>query len=159
RRVLSRSRARSDLCVVRRMELGTGNGHHLVETRRRNAVNNLLLHPAVVHVPLGLALVMPLLLGAMLWAVLTRRLPVKAWLVAVLLQGVLLGGAAFALRTGEQDEDRVEGRAGESAVEAHERAGQAFTAAAGATFLAAAVALALRNRRGPFLIAGGASVV
>ncbi|RPH64171.1 MAG: hypothetical protein EHM78_26855, partial [Myxococcaceae bacterium] len=121
-------------------------------------MNTLLLHPAVVHVPLGLAVVMPLLLGAMLWAVVAQRLPAKVWLVVVLLQGVLLGGAALALRTGEQGEDRVEARAGESAVEAHERAAQAFTAAAGATFLAAAVALALRKRPGPFLVAGGASV-
>ncbi|HZJ55421.1 MAG TPA: hypothetical protein VFD38_14880 [Myxococcaceae bacterium] len=121
-------------------------------------MNTLPLHPAVVHVPLGLAVVMPLLLGAIVWAVVTRRLPAKVWLLPLLLQGVLLGAAVFALRTGEQDEDRVEARAGESAVDAHERAAQAFTAAAGATFLAAAAALALRRRRGPFLIAGAASV-
>lgn len=121
-------------------------------------MNTLPLHPAVVHVPLGLAVVMPFLLGAMVWAVVTGRLPGKLWLLAVVLQGTLLGAAALALRTGEQDEDRVEGRAGESRVEAHERAAQAFTTAAGATFLAAAVALVLRNRRGPFLAAGGTSV-
>ena len=122
-------------------------------------MNTLLLHPAVVHVPLGLAVVMPLLLGAMAWAVVTGRLPGKVWLLPFLLQGVLLGAALVALRTGEQDEDRVEGRVGESAVDAHERAAQAFTTAAGATFLAAAVALALRNRRRPFLAAGVTSVV
>ena len=121
-------------------------------------MNTLPLHPAVVHVPLGLAVVMPFLLGAMVWAVVTGRLPRKVWLLALALQGSVLGAAALALRTGEQDEDRVEGRARESAVEAHERAAQAFTFAAGATFLAAAVALALRNRRGPFLAAGGTSV-
>jgi hypothetical protein len=93
----------------------------------------------------------------MAWAVFTRRLPGKVWLVAVVLQGVLLGAAALALWTGEHDEDRVEARAGE-AVDAHERAAKAFTVTAGMTFLAAAVALALRNRPGPFLIAGGASV-
>jgi hypothetical protein len=101
---------------------------------------------------------MPLLLGAMAWAVFTRRLPGKVWLVAVVLQGVLLGAAALALWTGEHDEDRVEARAGEAAVDAHERAAKAFTVTAGMAFLAAAVALALRNRPGPFLIAGGASV-
>lgn len=121
-------------------------------------MNTLLLHPAVVHVPLGLAVVMPFLLGAMVWAVVTRRIPGRVWLLALVLQGTLVGAAALALRTGEQDEDRVEGRAGESAVEAHERAAQAFTIAAGATFLAAAVALVLRNRRRLFLAAGGTSV-
>ncbi len=122
-------------------------------------MNTLLLHPAVVHVPLGLAVVMPLLLGAMAWAVVTGRLPGRVWLLPFLLQGVLLGAALVALRTGAQDEDRVEARAGESAVDAHQRAARAFTTAAGATFLAAAVALALRNRRRPFLAAGVTSVL
>jgi len=117
-------------------------------------MNSLPLHPAVVHVPLGLALVMPVLLAALVWAIVTGRLPARAWLVGVLLQGVVLGAAVVALRTGEQDEERVEGRAGEAQVEAHERAAQAFTFAAGGTFVAAAAALALRNRSRPFLATG-----
>src|SRR5262249_1159615 len=149
RYALGRLPPRQDLCIVRRMEQGTGSGQHGGRTPEENAVNTLPLHPAVVHIPLGLAVVMPFLLGAMVWAVVTGRLPGKVWLLALALQGTLLGAAALALRTGEQDEDRVEGRAGESGVEAHERAAQAFTTAAGATFLAAAVALTLRNRRGP----------
>lgn len=121
-------------------------------------MNTLPLHPAIVHVPLGLALVMPLLLASLLWAVATGRLPGKAWLIGLLLQGVVLGAAGVALRTGEQDEERVEDRVGEAAIGAHERAAQAFTWAAGATFLAVAITLALRNRRRPFLLAGASSV-
>ncbi|MGZ6035351.1 MAG: hypothetical protein ACXWLG_07910 [Myxococcaceae bacterium] len=121
-------------------------------------MNTLPLHPAVVHVPLGLTLVMPLLLGALLWAVLTDRLPGRVWLLALVLQGVILGAAAVALRTGEQDEDRVEHRVGEARLEAHEHAAQAFTVAAGITFGAVALALALRNRRRPFAVAGMTSV-
>ena len=117
-------------------------------------MNTLPLHPAVVHVPLGLALVMPVLLAALVWAIVTGRLPARAWLVGVLLQGVILGAALLALRTGEQDEERVEGRAGEARIEAHERAAQAFTFAAGGTLVAAALGLALRNRPRPFLAAG-----
>jgi uncharacterized membrane protein len=117
-------------------------------------VNTLPLHPAVVHVPLGLALVMPLLLAGLVWAIVTRRFPARAWLLGLLLQGVVLGGAAIALRTGEQDEERVEARAGEVRLEAHERAAQAFTLAAAGTFVAAIVALALRNRPRPFLVSG-----
>jgi hypothetical protein len=117
-------------------------------------MNALPLHPAVVHVPLGLALVMPVLLAALVWAIVTGRLPARAWLVGVLLQGVVLGAALVALRTGEQDEERVEGRAGEARIEAHERAARAFTVAAGGTFVAAALGLALRSRPRPFLAAG-----
>ncbi len=122
-------------------------------------MNTLPLHPAVVHVPLGLALVMPLLLGGLLWAIVTGRLPARAWLVALVLQGVILGAAAVALRTGEQDEERVEARAGEARIEAHERAAQAFTWAAGATFVAAALGFVLRGRSRPFAAAGTAAVV
>ena len=121
-------------------------------------MNTLPLHPAVVHVPLGLALVMPLLLAALLWAVLTDRLPGRVWLLTLVLQGVVLGAAAIALRTGEQDEERVEGRVGEARLEAHERAAHAFTLAAGATFVTVGVAAALRNRRRPFALAGMTSV-
>jgi hypothetical protein len=119
-----------------------------------NAMNTLPLHPAVVHVPLGLALIMPVLLAALVWAIVTGRLPVRAWLVGVLLQGVILGAAVVALGTGEQDEKRVEGRVGEAQVEAHERAARAFTFAAGGAFVAAALGLALRNRHRLFLAAG-----
>jgi hypothetical protein len=117
-------------------------------------MNALPLHPAVVHVPLGLALVMPVLLAALVWAIVTGRLPPRAWLLGLLLQGVVVGAAVVALRTGEQDEERVEGRAGEAQVEAHERAARTFTFATGGTFIAAALGLALRGRPRPFLAAG-----
>jgi hypothetical protein len=117
-------------------------------------MSSLPLHPALVHVPLGLALVMPVLLGALVWAIVTGRLPARTWFVGLLLQGVILGAALVALRTGEQDEERVEGRAGEAQVEAHERAARAFTFAAGGTLVVAGLGFALRNRRRPFLAAG-----
>ena len=122
-------------------------------------MNTLPLHPAVVHVPLGLALVMPVLLAGLLWAVYTNRLPRAAWLVGLVLQGVLLGAALVALRTGEQDEERAEVRATEAQVDAHAHAARAFTWAAGATFAAAGLAFALRTRPRAFAGAGLASVV
>ncbi len=138
--------------------MGSRVEHEQAELSKENALNTLPLHPAVVHVPLGLALVMPLLLGALLWAVLTDRLPGRVWLLALVLQGVILGAAAVALRTGEQDEERVENRVGEVRLEAHERAAQAFTVAAGITFGAVGLAFALRNRRRRFAVAGMTSV-
>jgi hypothetical protein len=117
-------------------------------------MNTLPLHPAVVHAPLGLALIMPILLAGLVWAIVTGRLPARAWFLGLLLQGVILGAALVALWTGEQDEERFEGRAGEAQVEAHEHAARAFTFVAGGTFVAGSVALALRNRPGAFLNAG-----
>ena len=121
-------------------------------------MNTLPLHPAVVHVPLGLALIMPVVLLGLLWAIVTDRLPGKVWLLALLLQGILLSGAGVALWTGGQDEGRLEARAGEASLEAHERAGQAFAVAVAATFAVGAVGFLLRGRRGPFVAAGGTAV-
>lgn len=121
-------------------------------------MNTLPLHPAVVHVPLGLSLIMPVLLAGLVWAIVAGRLPPRAWLVGLLLQGVVLGAAALALWSGEQDEERVERSAVEAQVEAHERSARAFTFAAGGTFVAAAVGLALRSRPRPFLTAGVGTV-
>jgi hypothetical protein len=64
----------------------------------------------------------------------------------VLLQTLLVGGGALALRTGEQDEDRVEATAGEAAVEAHEHAAQRFVTAGALTLVVAATALAFSRR-------------
>jgi len=121
-------------------------------------VNSLPLHPAVVHVPLGLALVMPVVLVGLLWAIGTDRLPTKAWVLALLLQGILLGGTGVALWTGGQEEGRFEERAGEVSLEAHERAAQAFGFAVAATFAVGAIGFLLRGRRRPFMATGAAAV-
>src|SRR5215475_13496072 len=63
---------------------GTGSGTCRVELPEENAMNTLPLHPAVVHVPLGLALIMPFLLAALVWAIVTGRLPARVWLVGLL---------------------------------------------------------------------------
>ncbi len=91
-------------------------------------MGSLPLHPAIVHVPLGLAFVLPLLA---LWLALRGRR--SGWAIVVALQAVLLAGALVALSTGEADEDRVEAVVGHAAVEAHEHAAQTFTAVAGGT--------------------------
>ena len=121
-------------------------------------MNTLPLHPAVVHVPLGLALVMPLVLGGLLWAILTGRLPWKAWLIGLFLQVVILGAAFLALRTGQQDEERAEARTGEAQIAAHERAAQAFTWAVGLTLAVGAASLVLRARPRAFAAGGLATV-
>lgn len=46
-------------------------------------MNPMPLHPALVHVPLGLAVLLPLLTAGVAWAVWTGRLPIRAWLAVV----------------------------------------------------------------------------
>lgn len=106
------------------------------------------LHPAIVHLPLGLAAALPLLALWLTFALWRGRLPVRAWAGLVGLQLLMVGGGLLALRTGEQDEERVEARAGEAALERHEEAAELFVWSAGALLALSAGVLLLR-RPGP----------
>ncbi len=64
-------------------------------------MSSLPLHPALVHLPLGLAFVMPFLAVSLAWALWVRRVPRLTWAIVVALQTVLLAGGLVALRTGE----------------------------------------------------------
>jgi DNA polymerase-3 subunit gamma/tau len=102
---------------------------------------DLPLHPALVHLPLGLSMGVPLLIVALL---LGRRWlsPAMVGLVAGL-QALLFVGALVAQQAGQADEERVEGAGvSEIALEAHEEAAEAFIVLAGVTLLALAGALA-----------------
>ena len=104
-------------------------------------MNGLPLHPALVHLPLGVAFVVPLVLGIVLVARRRGKPGRTPWLIAVALQSVLFAGALAATWTGEADEDAMgaEG-ASHAAVEAHEEQAEAFTWLAGVTLAAVVVA-------------------
>lgn len=95
-------------------------------------MDSLLFHPKVVHLPIALAVLMPLVSAGLLLAWLRGLLPRRAWIVAVALQALLVASSVVAMRSGEGEEDRVESVVAESAIEAHEEAAEAFTYAAGA---------------------------
>jgi uncharacterized membrane protein len=99
------------------------------------------LHPALVHVPLGLAFIMPILAVALLmwrWRGGAGR---RGFAVLLLLQALLVGGALVAMQTGERDEDRVERVVAERVIEAHEERAELFLWAAAAVLALAAAAL------------------
>lgn len=107
----------------------------------------LFFHPRVVHLPIALAVLMPLI-AAGLWLAWWRGwLPGRAWLIAIALQALLVGSGIVAMRTGEVDEDRVEQVVGEPPIEAHEDAATAFVAASGVVLGLMLVAGALRGRK------------
>lgn len=108
---------------------------------------DLPLHPKLVHLPIALAVLMPLLSLGVLIAWATRVLPRRTWLVAVVLQGVLLGSGIAALRSGEADEERAEAVVPEAAIEAHEEAATTFVAASAVVLALALAAAALRDER------------
>jgi uncharacterized membrane protein len=84
------------------------------------------LHPALVHFPIVLAMLAPLLAGGFFWAIRTGRLPARAWIAVVALQAVIFGSAWFTAETGEEEEERVERVVREDPIEEHEEAAEWF---------------------------------
>jgi uncharacterized membrane protein len=110
------------------------------------------LHPAIVHLPLGVALIVPLVALALTFALWRGRWPTSVWGLVVGLQVLVVGGAGFAMRTGEQEEDRVEHVVAHKLIHEHEEKAEAFMGSAWAVlFLSAGVLLA---RRKPALMRG-----
>ena len=128
-------------------------------------MSSLPLHPAIVHIPLGLAFILPALALGFGWALWTGRVRSRAWLAIVALQATLLGAGWLALNTGEREEDRVEKVVPSAALHTHEEYAEQFVWGAGATFLLAALVPVLRRQRlaravalasvaGTFVVAG-----
>ena len=85
-------------------------------------MDQLLFHPKVVHLPMALAVLMPLVTGGILVAWWRGWFDRRVWVVVLLLQGALAGSGAVAMNTGEKEEERVEQVVAETHIEAHEEA-------------------------------------
>ncbi len=125
------------------------------------------LHPALVHVPLGLALVLPILALGFTWALWSGRIRPRAWAAVVLLHAILLGAGLVALKTGQNEGERVESVVPESAIETHEEYAEQFLWVVGISLVVASAVLVVRRPAaiqalsavtvlGAFLIAGAA---
>lgn len=128
-------------------------------------MSSLPLHPAIVHLPLGLAFILPTLTLGFAWALWTGRVRSRAWLAIIALQATLLGAGWIAMNTGEREEDRVEKVVPSAAISTHEEYAEQFVWAAGGTFLLIALVPVLRRKRlmraamlgsvaGSFIVAG-----
>lgn len=87
------------------------------------------LHPAIVHFPIVLTVLFPLVAIAALIAIWRGARPYRAWAIPVALGGMLLGSAYAAVRTGEAQEEAVEDVVAEQVLHAHEDAGEQFLVA------------------------------
>jgi len=105
------------------------------------------LHPAVVHLPLALIVLLPLGVVWALWSIRRGAPVVRTWAVVVALQALLSGSAWLALSTGEGDEDRVERVVAAGVLEDHEESAERFLALS-VVVLALAAAGLLRGRVG-----------
>ncbi|MBW2244549.1 MAG: hypothetical protein JRH01_21395 [Deltaproteobacteria bacterium] len=112
------------------------------------------LHPAVVHFPISLAVLIPGLALLGTWLIYKGILPNRSWALIVLLQALLVGSGWLALETGEHEEERVERVVAENPIETHEEAAERFVLLAGLGLLVCGAGLLPRDRGSFGRIAG-----
>ncbi|MFQ5514045.1 MAG: DUF2231 domain-containing protein [Myxococcota bacterium] len=99
------------------------------------------LHPAVVHFPIVLALLLPLASALGLLTIRRGRRTAHAWAGVVVLQAALALTCWLALETGEHEEETVERVVAERHIEAHEEAAEGFATLAAAGCVVALLGL------------------
>lgn len=125
---------------------------------------DLPVHPKLVHLPIALAVLMPLLTSGLLLAWWRGLWPKHTWWLAACGQALLLASGLFAMRSGEADEERVERIVPEVALAAHEAAAETFLWGGGVVLGLALAPLLLRSRRaaqvaGALTVAGTVTVL
>lgn len=97
------------------------------------------LHPAVVHFPIVLMLLAPLVAVGAMWAIARGSHVHRAWAIPVVLCAAVSISAFVAVRTGEAQTERVERVVTERPLETHEESAEVFLmSAAVLTVLSAA---------------------
>jgi uncharacterized membrane protein len=115
----------------------------------------LPLHPKLVHLPIALSVLMPLLTSGILLAWWRGFLPKRSWLLVVAAQVLLVGSAFLAMRTGEADAERAEASGvPEAAIEAHEEAAETFLQVGGVLLVVVVLPLFIRNQKVSYSLAG-----
>ncbi|MBP8300708.1 MAG: hypothetical protein KA020_10110 [Planctomycetes bacterium] len=119
---------------------------------------DLPLHPKIVHLPIALAVLMPLLTSGILLAMWREWFTKRVWSLVIAGQFLLVGSGYLALQSGEEDEERVERVVAESVIEEHAEAGERFEWG-GALLLGISVLPLLLRKRSHVLIAGAATCI
>ncbi len=105
------------------------------------------LHPAVVHFPIVLTLLLPVVAAGAWLAVRRGARPGRAWALVAGTAALLFASTWGAVRTGESEEEVVEGVVAESVIGQHEEGAERYLFATGAFALLALAGLA-RGRVG-----------
>lgn len=99
------------------------------------------LHPAIVHLPIVLAVLLPFGAAVALFMI-SRKAPARrtwGWVAAT--AALLFAGSWAAAATGEREEEVVERVVAEAALETHEEAGETFMILSGVTAVLIALGL------------------
>ena len=101
------------------------------------------LHPKIVHIPLALAMILPLLNLAIVCSWWKKWLSRRVWLISACLHAVMTLSAFVAMQTGETEEHIAERVVSEHEIHEHEEAAELFLwASVGALLLALVAAIA-----------------
>ena len=110
-------------------------------------MNPVPLHPALVHVPLGIAVVAPLLAIVLAVAVWRTSLPARIFVLLAGMQAIALAAGLLAFQAGKQEEERVEAGVSEQLLESHEEGAERFLWSSGVALLCSTGILFLRDRK------------
>lgn len=105
------------------------------------------LHPAIVHLPMALVILLPVTVVIALWAIRRGGAPMRVWGVAAAMHAALVLSAWASLASGDSAGEQVEKVVAEAPVESHEEAAEAFLALAVGALVVALVGLR-RDRAG-----------
>ena len=84
------------------------------------------LHPALVHFPIVLMVLLPLIAAGALLAIRRGAAPARAWLLPFATAAALSGSAWLAVETGEREEEAVEEVVPETSLHQHEEFAERF---------------------------------
>lgn len=112
-------------------------------------------HALVVHGPLMVGVLAPVI-GLLIWgAIALRQLHHRAWWLTVVLYLIAFGGALIAVETGEDEHDRVHDVVAEEPMHLHEERGEQYRLALGIVFaMAIGAGLLFGNRAWGMRMAG-----
>lgn len=105
---------------------------------------DLPLHPIVVHFPIVLGALLPVLAIVLWWGIKKWQLTPKVWALVSAMALVYSLSAVAAVQLGEVDEDKVEKVVSERVIEEHEEAGELIPWIAGTLFLVSLGGLSVR---------------
>jgi len=114
-------------------------------------MGNMPLHPIVVHFPLVLAILLPVVILALIWGQRRRGYGRRAWWIVTALAALLAVTTVLSVKTGEADEERVERVVSEAVIHEHEERAELFQLGAIAFLV---LTLALPVVRSPRIRAG-----
>jgi len=99
------------------------------------------LHPAVVHFPIVLAVLLPLFAIGALVAIRKGARPLRAWSLPLAVGAALTLSSWVAVETGEDQDERVERVVAEQPLETHEERAEMFLTLSGVLLLVSATGL------------------